>query len=108
MAAVAHRRTAQLTWSPCTLSIATDGMRVILKALGKEPFPPARGPGSVDTVATEEQVRGQGACPCWPDHCLGSWLVGVPACMLLLLSVACSLVVQWCSSSKVPLACCPA
>ena len=47
---------------PCPLSPAADGMRVILKAMGKEPFPPARGPGSVDTVATEEQARGVWGC----------------------------------------------
>ena len=34
----------------------TDGTRIVLKCMGKEPFPPARGAGAVDSVCGEEQV----------------------------------------------------
>ena len=52
-------------------------MRVILKAMGKEPFPPARGPGSVDTVATEEQAS---ALLCLPAYQLVSLVRSLRGC----------------------------
>lgn len=53
--------------------------------MGKEPFPPARGPGSVDTVATEEQARAAWGCV-WAYRAywasVATWIAACLACQL--------------------------
>lgn len=44
------------TLHPCAPHRPADGTRIVLKCMGKDPFPPARGTGAVDTVCGEEQV----------------------------------------------------
>ncbi len=53
-----------------------DGVRIVLKAMGREPFPPARGTGAVDTIASEEQVA---ACR-WGYQCSVCLLAGDLLC----------------------------
>lgn len=45
---------------PTPQTFDADGVRIVLKAMGKTPFAMGRGASSIDVVATPEQVGGLG------------------------------------------------